>query len=228
MVCTANHERAHVHCLVTAGGLGTNGDTWHEATPTFLFPKAALAKRTAGLLRKTLMAADPGIRVPDRVWRQRWVVHIQPWGQGEQAVLDYLARHAFRSAITNRRLLVLNDTHVTFRYKDRKAGRHKPCTLTGREFMRRYLQHVLPKGFHKIRYFGLWHPAKRDPRDHLRRVLLLQQRHAPEPDAKAGDDDPEQQQAPSETAPDRSRCQHCRRGKLVFIRRLSPIWPEGP
>jgi hypothetical protein len=218
----------HVHCLVTAGGLSTNGDTWHEATPTFLFPKAALAKRAAGLFRKTLIAADPGIRVPDRVWRQRWVVHIQPWGQGEQAVLDYLARYAFRIAITNRRLFVLNDTHVTFRYKDRKADRNKPCTLAGHEFMRRYLQHVLPKGFHKIRYFGLWHPAKRDQRDHLRRVLLLQQRHAPEPDAKAGDDDPGQQQAPSETAPERSRCQHCQKGKLVFIRRLSPIWPGGP
>ncbi|NJO33038.1 MAG: hypothetical protein HC869_07675 [Rhodospirillales bacterium] len=141
---------------------------------------------------------------------------------------DEVARRcAFRISITDRRLLALNDTHVTFRYKDRKADRHKPCTLTGHEFMRRYLQNVLPKGFHKIHDFGLWHPAKRDQRDHLRRVLLLQQRHAPEPGAKTGDDDTGQQQTPLETALQRSRCQHCHKGKLIFIRRLLPIWPRG-
>ena len=218
----------HVHCLVTAGGLSREGTTWHHADPTFLFPKAALAKRVARLFRDALKTFTPGAKLPSRVWDQRWVVHIQPWGQGEDAVLDYLACYAFRIAITNRRLTTLDQASVTFRYKDRKARRHKPCTLTGHEFMRRYLQHVLPKGFHKIRYFGLWHPSKRDQVDNLRGVLLLEQRHAPlsiDHDQKA---EPEPQQTPPSAAPERRRCQHCQKGDLVFIRRLTPAWPRGP
>ena len=99
------------------------------------------------MFRDSLKKICPGLELPSHVFDQRWVVHIQPWGQGEQAVLDYLARYAFRIAITNHRLIALDEAGVTFRYKDRKAKRHKPCSLTGHEFMRRYLQHVLPKGF---------------------------------------------------------------------------------
>ena len=77
------------------------------------------------------------------------------------AVLRYLARYVFRIAITNSRIVALDDHTVALRYKHRQSNRWRICTLDGAEFMRRFLQHVLPKGLHKVRYFGLWHPSKR-------------------------------------------------------------------
>jgi Putative transposase len=76
-------------------------------------------------------------------------------------VLRYLARYLFSVAITNTRIVALDDHTVTIRYKQRKSSRWRTCHLHGHEFVRRFLQHVLPKGFHKVRYFGLWHPSKR-------------------------------------------------------------------
>jgi len=102
-------------------------------------------------------------RVPAKVWQQEWVVHCVPWGQNEHGVLDYLARYVFRIAITERRILAMDDQSVTFQYKDRKADRQRTCRLDGTEFVRRYLQHVLPKGFHKVRYYGLWNPRRARP-----------------------------------------------------------------
>ena len=74
------------------------------------------------------------------------------WGRGEQAVLDYLARYVFRIALTNARIVGLDDETVTIQYKERKTDRARTCRLSGEEFMRRFLQHVLPRGFHKVRY----------------------------------------------------------------------------
>mgnify|MGYP006197840877 CR=1 FL=1 len=84
-------------------------------------------------------------------------------------------RRIIRIAITDRRLLAVGDETVTYRYKDRAAGRHRTETVSGHEFIRRFLQHVLPAGFHKVRYYGLWHPARRDHLLTLRTVLLLEQ-----------------------------------------------------
>ena len=89
-------------------------------------------------------------------------------------MLDYLARYVFRIAITNARIVGLDDAGVTFRYRDRKIRRRRICRLSGDEFMRRFLQHVLPRGFHKVRYFGLWHPAHRQDAARVRQMLQLQ------------------------------------------------------
>ena len=83
-------------------------------------------------------------------------------GDGAEAVLRYLARYVFRVAITESRIVGLDDTGVTIRHKHRASGRWRKTCLHGHEFMRRFLQHVLPKGFHKVRYSGLWHPSRRD------------------------------------------------------------------
>ena len=88
-------------------------------------------------------------------------------------MLDYLARYVFRVAITNTRITGLDDHTVTIRYKQRKSSRWRTCRIAGDEFIRRFLQHVLPKGFHKVRYFGLWHPANRDLAARARLLLLL-------------------------------------------------------
>ena len=211
----------HVHCLVTGGGLSDDGALWHPAGKTFLFPKTALATLARARFRDAFARLCPAADLPPHVWHIPWVVHITPWGQGQQAALDYLARYAFRIAITNNRILAVDDATVTYRYKDRAADRQRKQTVAGHEFIRRFLQHVLPAGFHKVRYYGLWHASRQLLRN-LRNVLLLAQparppaEPAPEPDA-----DP---QAP----PSPRRCPHCQTGHLILLRRLSPARPQGP
>ena len=93
---------------------------------------AALAKRR------------PDLVLPEAVWRKPWVVHCTAWGDGVEAVLEYLARYVHRVAITNNRIVGLDDDGVTIRHKERASGRWRHTRLTGHEFMRRFLQHVLP------------------------------------------------------------------------------------
>jgi hypothetical protein len=211
----------HVHCLVTGGGLSDDGAIWHPAGKTFLFPKTALAALARARFRDAFARLCPAADLSPHVWQIPWVVHITPWGQGQQAALDYLARYAFRIAITNNRILAVDDATVTYRYKDRAADRQRKQTVAGHEFIRRFLHHVLPAGFHKVRYYGLWH-ASRQPLRNLRNVLRLAQparppaQPAPQPDA-----DP---QAP----PSPRRCPHCETGHLILLRRLSPARPQGP
>jgi hypothetical protein len=212
----------HAHCLVTGGGLSDDGATWHPAPKTFLFPKSALATLARARFRDAFRKLCPRADLPHLVWQIPWVVHITPWGEGQQAALDYLARYAFRIAITNNRILAIDDNTVTYRYKDRAANRHRKETVSGHEFMRRFLQHVLPAGFHKLRYYGLWHPSRRAQARNLRNVLLLQQPVAPPADADSADP-PE---SPDPPLP--RRCPHCETGHLTLTRRISPAWPRGP
>ena len=105
--------------------------------------------------------------VPVETWKKDWVVHCQPVGSGV-AALKYLAPYIFRVAISNNRILDLRDDRVTFRYKDSDTG-HR--TVTAEEFMRRFLQHVLPKGFVKVRYYGFFSHGNRHLLNHIRRLL---------------------------------------------------------
>jgi hypothetical protein len=154
------------------------------------------------------------------VWQIPWVVHITPWGQGQQAALDYLARYAFRIAITNNRILAVDDATETYRYKDRAADRQRKQTVAGHEFVRRFLQHVLPAGFHKVRYYGLWHASRQLLRNLRNALLLAQPARPPAEPASEPDADP---QAP----PSPRRCPHCQTGHLILLRRLSPARPQG-
>src|SRR5207342_2916520 len=132
----------------------------------------------------------------------------------------YLARYAFRIAITNNRILAVDDVSVTYRYKDRAADRQRKETVAGHEFMRRFLQHVLPAGFHKVRYYGLWHASRRHQRDNLRNALLLQQ---PASTPAATTDPPDQAPAAeTDKAPQPRPCPHCQTGHLRLLCRLSP------
>lgn len=174
----------HVHMLVSGGGIGPDGATWREARKPFLVPVRALSKLVRGMFRALLEKHRPDLdaQLHKSVWTRDWVAWCNPWGQGETAVLSYLARYVHRIAIANGRMLEMDTRTVTFRYKDRKNSQWRTCTVTGHEFMRRFLQHVLPKGFHKVRYYGLWHPAQRPQRENARRALLLTQ---PQPAADA-------------------------------------------
>ena len=215
----------HVHCLVTGGGVSPDRRSWCPARRGFLVPPKPLAKLIRGKLRDRLRRHRPDLVLPSSAWRKPWIVHITSWAAGEPAVLDYLARYVFRVAITNTRILDLDDDAVTIRDQRRKSARPRSCRIAGQEFLRRFLQHVLPKGFHKVRYFGLWHPANRDLAARARLMLELDQPAATAGDAAAPDAWPAAG-APGSAQP--PACPHCRIGHLVLIGRLTPRNPMGP
>ena len=123
-------------------------------------------------LKKTL----PKESFPRELWQTDWVVKIKPPIKNPEKVLDYLGRYVHRIAIANSRILSLEDGKVTFRYQELDTRRWKTMTLAAEEFLRRYLQHVLPEGFHKVRYFGLWSPANRQKLREVQQQLAAKQR----------------------------------------------------
>ncbi len=147
---------------------------------------------------------------------------------GERTSRPYLntSRYVFRVAITNTRIVGLDDQTVTIRYKLRKSNRWRTSRISGHEFMRRFLQHVLPKGQHKGRYFGLWHPSKRQQAARVRLHLLLERPMiARATDLSADVADQPDGHADRDT---RRVCPRCNEGHLVHIRRLSPKQTRGP
>jgi hypothetical protein len=148
------------------------------------------------------------------------------WGEGEQAVLEYLARYVFRVAITNTRIVGLDDQGVVIRHKHRKSNRWRTSRISAHEFMRRFLQHALPQGLHKVRYFGLWHPSKRTQAARVRLHLLLERPMLPHESGLSAD----MADRPDDHAdPGTSRiCPRFNEGHLVHIRQLSPKHAGGP
>ncbi len=170
----------HVHCLVTAGGLRLDGEAWVPTAPNFLFPVGVIAKMYRGRLLEALIEAheagalrlrgdDPQqarqdfegvLRRVSRRYRQ-WGVHVEaPGDRPVHQALKYLARYVYRVAISDRRIVAVTDTHVAFRARDSDSdGKQRTLWLEGPEFVRRFLLHVLPKGFRKVRHFGLYAPG---------------------------------------------------------------------
>ena len=220
----------HVHCLVTGGGVSDDGRSWLPARPGYLVPTKALAMLVRGKLKAALEKRRPDLVVPVEVWKKPWVVHCTAWGNGADAVLRYLARYVFRVAITNNRIVGLDDTGVTIRHKDRTAGRWLTTRLSGHEFLRRFLQHVLPKGLHKVRYYGLWHPSRREHAARARLMLQLTQAAAPCATPQSPETTDRTAGAASEhTSSEPVRiCPCCRQGHLVRVGRLYPKQATGP
>jgi len=219
----------HVHCLVTGGGVSDDGRDWHPARDNFLIPTRPLAVLVRAKMRAALAKRRPDLVLPKADWRKPWVIHCTAWGDGAEAVLRYLARYVFRVAITEGRIVRLDDDGVTIRHKHRASGRWHTTRLNGHEFMRRFLQHVLPKGLHKVRYSGLWHHSRRDHAARARQLLALDRLEAPGPKQAAAD--------PAATGRDRSaaspsseprRCPCCKAGHLEYVRKLYPKQVRGP
>jgi hypothetical protein len=160
----------HVHYLVPAGGLAAEGKTWLVARQKFLLPVRALSRIFRAKMRQALAKLDVDGLIPPEAWRQSWVVHCKAVGCGQQA-LKYLAPYIFRVAISNRRILKLEDERVTFRYRATDTGQERMCTLAAEEFIRRFLQHVLPKGFVKVRYYGFFSSGSRPHLTAIRQQL---------------------------------------------------------
>ena len=149
------------------------------------------------------------------------MVHCQPAGRGEQ-VLDYLGRYLFRVAITNSRLERIEDGQVTFRSRDNRTQKLQRVTLSGVEFLHRFLQHVLPRGCTKVRYYGLWSPTCRAQLAQAR-ALRSAPRHAPA-DVPTANPSP----SPLASAPLAGRCPHCRMGTLRVVAVLRPYRLRSP
>jgi hypothetical protein len=152
----------HVHYIVPGGALSADRRKWRPARAggTWLLPGDAVAAAMRRGFDQALRAAAPELhaQVPDSVWRDGWWVHTQPAGSGE-AVVRYLARYVQRTAISDERIVAATNEAVTFTYTDTASQQRRQCTLSAPEFLRRYLQHVLPSGQHRVRYFGWMHPA---------------------------------------------------------------------
>ena len=180
----------HLHCVVPAGGLSPDGQCWIPAREGFFLPVRVLSRlfreKYLAYLRQAyqdgrlvLAGQLKDLAIP-KLWRAflepigqiEWVVYAKPpFGSAEQ-VLKYLARYTHRVAISNRRLISLEDGQVAFRYKDYRRGRReRVMRLAATEFMRRFLLHVLPKGFVRIRHYGLL--ANRTRKEKLRQCRRL-------------------------------------------------------
>lgn len=185
----------HVHMIVPGGGIARDGTRWISSRTAFLLPVRVLGALFRRLFLTRLMALydagrlgffGPMTALADRraflrhlspVRKKRWVVYAKPPFAGPAAVLAYLSRYTHRVAISNRRLLAFDDGGVTFRYKDYRrsgAGRQQVMTIAADEFIRRFLLHVLPRGFHRIRHYGLLASgARKDNLEQARQLLAV-------------------------------------------------------
>jgi hypothetical protein len=215
----------HVHCLVTAGGVSPDQKHWVSCRPGFFLPVRVLSRHLRQLFEKTLCQRHPELyaQVPAKVWKQEWVLHCVPWGAGQRGVLSYLARYVFRIAITDRRILAIDEQSVSFQYKHRKGNCQKTCTLAGVEFIRRFCQHILPKNWHKVRYYGLWHPKHQELARQVRQLLQLS-RPAEPVVSEAANGTP----ALLPFAPFAPRCPHCGCSQLQHLREIPRPRSRGP
>jgi len=231
-------EHVHVHCIVTGGGLSTEGTHWRSSHPRFLFAVQALSqvfrgKYLAGLGRLRSQhklhfvgesaewaAEEAWARFLRQLWDRAWVVYAKPpWGGPEQ-VLKYLSRYTHRVAIANSRLVFVGDGVVCFRYKDYAAGgTTKVMELRAEEFLRRFLLHVVPPHFVRIRHFGLL--ANRTRQERLTRCRQLLAVAAAAATALLPSRPPESPTASTEpTSP--PRCPACGGGPLRVSALLAP------
>jgi hypothetical protein len=165
----------HIHYLVPGGGLASDGRTWVTAKADFLVHVKPLAILFRAKLRAALRQTKVWASIPAEIWRQDWVVDCRPVRSGRTA-LKYLAPYIFRVALNNNLLLSMQDGQITFRYQDGATHQTKSCTLPAEAFIQRFLAHILPKGFVKVRYYGLFRVGQRQKLARLRAQLVLQQR----------------------------------------------------
>lgn len=235
-------DHFHLHCVVPGGALSEDGRRWIPARGRgYLFPVRALSRvfrgkfiallersRQAGRLifpgRAAVFGAPEGFNCLIRKLRaQDWVVFSKKPFAGPRQVLDYLGRYTHRVAIANHRIVARDDAHVAFSYQDRRDNTRKVMTLEPGEFIRRFLLHILPQGFMRIRYFGFL--ANRTKRQCLGRIRELLA-HVPgprEPAAKTA-----RELMRELTGDDIERCPRCREGRMRVFIEIAPRYPPRP
>jgi hypothetical protein len=161
----------HIHYLVPGGGLSPDGRRW-IAAPKFLLHHKPLGERCRNLFKQRLLKEHPDLfaQVPVSVWRSPWNVGCQTAGSGENA-LRYLARYVFKTATGNRRVRQLSDGRLLWTYRDSRSGQDTAVRLEPLEWLRRFLQHILPPCFARVRTFGWLHPAAKVRLNRVRALL---------------------------------------------------------
>jgi Putative transposase/Transposase zinc-binding domain len=230
------HLHPHVHCVVPGGGLAPEGDRWLSCRPGFFLPVRPLGRlfrgKFLGLLGRAYdrgllglhgqqrYLTDPGAfrQLLASCWEVEWVVYAKPPFGGPEQVLKYLARYTHRVAISNQRLVKVEAGQVFFRWKDYAHGnQQKVMTLEAVEFIRRFLQHVVPSGFVRIRHYGLL--ANRAREANLARCReLLGTRARP----SVAEDVPKEAQAAKDEPPPAVGCPVCGGGRMIVICELPP------
>ena len=239
-------DHFHLHCLIPAGALSLGGSRWIPARPNFLFSVKALSSVFRGKLLhllnqafsrgqlqfpgQTASLADPDAfaRLLQSLRQKKWVVYAKKPFSSPDKVLDYLGRYTHRVALSNHRILSVQDGQVTFSYRDRKDGDQlKSMTLPAMEFIRRFLLHVLPDGFMRIRHFGfLANRVKKQNLGRCRQILGLS------PALPQSADKTTRQQLLDLTGVDWFQCPCCKQGNMIVIAQLpgdlcAPL-PTGP
>lgn len=238
----------HLHCIVPGGGLSLDRQRWLASREGYFLPIQVLARLFRGkFLAKVKEAWQAGqltlpeelrdaftfLNLLDRLYRKSWVVYSKPpFGSPEQ-VLAYLARYTHRVAISNARVVRLEAGRVTFTYKDyAQGGRVREMTLPVAEFIRRFLLHVLPEGFVRIRYYGLLSNRHRAGNLKLCRELLAGAAPAEPPPAKPPASESWQARLTRLTGKDPTLCPQCGRGHLRRVEDLPAVrrsaLPESP
>jgi len=160
----------HIHYLVPAGAVSCDRKQWLATSKNFFLPVQALSVIFRAKFRHAIDQAGLLDLIPSEVWQQPWVVHCQPVGDGTRA-LQYLARYVFRVAIANSRILSCQDGVVTFTVRDKTTGQPRRVRLQAVEFIRRFLDHLLPSGFQKVRHYGFFSPTCALSIDRIRRLI---------------------------------------------------------
>jgi len=163
----------HIHYLVPGGGLSEDGQSWVTSKADFFVHVKPLSRLFRAKLRRALRESAVYAEIEPEVWEQEWVVDCRGVGSG-RAALKYLAPYIFRVALSNNRIVEVEDDHVTFSYRLGERGERRACRLEALTFLHRYLQHILPKGFVKVRYYGLFRVGARRALARLRGRLWLQ------------------------------------------------------
>jgi hypothetical protein len=207
----------HVHYLVPAVGLAADGSIRRPRNAAFLVPAKALAilfrAKFRAALRQTVLYRE----VSGATWTQPWVVDCRSVGSGG-AALKYLAPYVFRVALSNNRIISLQDDHVTFRYRDGDTKQLRTCTLPALAFIGRFLQHVLPKRFVKVRYYGLFRLGNRALLERVRLVLAPTVTAPPARTAAASKEEP--------AMPAVVRCPTC--GQVMQVLQVIPRQSRAP
>lgn len=215
-------QHVHLHCLVPGGAL-TEQEEWHAVRGSYLFPVRALSRHfrgkmvsclresaTAGKLHR-ITRTDEINKMLDQLMAKEWVVYSKPCINHAESVIRYLARYSHKTAISDQRLIGMEGGQMHFRYKDYRDGQSKTMKLHYDEFIRRFLMHVLPNGFMRIRHYGLLaNRCRKASLERIRKILACPVKT--------------EEKVAGEVFQADAICPKCHRGRLLPIRVLNPVW----
>jgi hypothetical protein len=226
-------QHVHLHCLIPGGALSADEQHWHPAKSTYLFPVKALSRHFRGTMVSALRRAWQAEELSrldsaqvnaqlDELMQHEWIVYSKAYIKKPDTVVEYLSRYTHKIAISDQRIEAMDDSHVRFGYKDYRDGQRKSLQLPAEEFIRRFLLHVLPSGFMRIRHYGFL--SNRTRACKLQTILRLL--HEP----PAADEPPPSTESPSIPDPQGFQdleplgclCPKCQQGHLRVCYEIAP------